>query len=171
MTYISTKTYGHDLGLSCAFRQWRAHDSHCKFLHGYAIGVRIEFEAEKLDTRNWVVDFGGLKTLKGWLEDLLDHKTLVAKDDPHYKWFKIGHESKIIDMVEVDRTGCEAMAEMIYGAVDVWLGDNGYGDRVKVRQVEVKEHGANSAIYKDTPHRVVHDPGTGGPVKFGEDQT
>lgn len=31
--YQSTKTYGHDRGFSCAFRQWRA-DSHCRLIHG-----------------------------------------------------------------------------------------------------------------------------------------
>ena len=31
--FLSTKTYGHDLGLSAAFRQWRA-ESHCRLIHG-----------------------------------------------------------------------------------------------------------------------------------------
>jgi 6-pyruvoyltetrahydropterin/6-carboxytetrahydropterin synthase len=44
MIHRATKTYGDDLGLSVAFRQWRA-DSHCRYLHGYAIGVRLTFEA------------------------------------------------------------------------------------------------------------------------------
>ena len=55
--FKSTKTYGHDLGFSAAFRQWRA-DSHCKYIHGYALAFRFEFEADELDVRNWVVDFG-----------------------------------------------------------------------------------------------------------------
>ena len=33
----STKTYGHEEGLSCCFRQWRATHSHCRLLHGYAL--------------------------------------------------------------------------------------------------------------------------------------
>lgn len=31
MTYVSTKTYGHEVGLSATFRQWRA-SSHCRLL-------------------------------------------------------------------------------------------------------------------------------------------
>lgn len=50
MTYKSTKLYGHEIGLSAAFRQWRA-ESHCRFLHGYALAVRFEFEADELDVR------------------------------------------------------------------------------------------------------------------------
>mgnify|MGYP001588063145 CR=1 FL=1 len=51
MTYKSTKTYGHAIGLSAAFRQWRA-DSHCKYLHGYALAVKFVFEAGELDSRD-----------------------------------------------------------------------------------------------------------------------
>ena len=82
MPYKSTKTFGHELGLSSAFRQWKA-QSHCRFVHGYALAVKFEFEAEELDVRNWVVDFGSLKSLRKMLEDTFDHKLLVAEDDPY----------------------------------------------------------------------------------------
>ena len=39
----STKTYGHEEGLSCCFRQWRATHSHCRLLHGYALSFRLTF--------------------------------------------------------------------------------------------------------------------------------
>lgn len=44
MTYYSTKTFGNDRGLSCAFRQWRA-TSHCNQVHGYSLGFRFIFES------------------------------------------------------------------------------------------------------------------------------
>lgn len=144
--YQSTKTYDHNLGLSCAFRQWRA-DSHCNRLHGYSIAVKFTFEAKELDHRNWVTDFGSLKSLKGWLEDLLDHKTLVAEDDPEIEWFREAERRGIIQMRVVPATGCEKFAEMIYGAAEVWLMDNGYAPRVRLASVEVREHGANSAVF------------------------
>lgn len=147
MPYISTKTYGHEVGLSCAFRQWRA-DSHCRFLHGYALSVRVEFEAEVLDVRNWVVDFGGLKSFKGMLENTFDHKLLVAEDDPLKDDLALLAGLGLADVVIIPATGCERFAEYIFGAAETWLQDNGYGERVTVRQVEVKEHGANSAIYR-----------------------
>lgn len=146
MTYKSTKTYGHELGLSCAFRQWRA-ESHCRFLHGYAVAVKFEFEASELDHRFWVVDFGSLKSLKGWLENTFDHKTLVAEDDPELMRFKRLQDAGVIQLRIVPATGCEKFAEIIYGATEVWLRDNGYAPRVRLASVEVREHGANSAIY------------------------
>lgn len=148
--YVSTKTFGHELGLSCAFRQWRA-DSHCRFLHGYALSVKLVFEAAELDIRNWVVDFGSLKSLRAMLEDTLDHKTLVAYDDPELEWFERANRLGVIEMVKVDATGCEKTAELIYRCVRLWLRDNGYTPRVRIRTVEVCEHGANSAIYQDDP--------------------
>lgn len=48
MTYSSTKTYGHEVGLSCAFRQCRATHFHCRYLHGYAFSIHLEFETEEL---------------------------------------------------------------------------------------------------------------------------
>ena len=78
--YKSTKTFGHEIGLSACFRQWRA-DSHCRFLHGYALAIKFVFAANELDVRNWVVDFGSLKSLKSQLEDTFDHKLLVAEND------------------------------------------------------------------------------------------
>lgn len=148
MTFYSTKTYGHSTGLSCCFRQWRSTHSHCSFLHGYAISVRLEFQADQLDGLNWVVDFGGLKPLRQHLQDLFDHKTLIAKDDPHLDWFQKGQELGLLDLVIVDAVGCERFAEMIARLASAWLSDAGYAPRCRLSMVEVREHGANSAIFR-----------------------
>ena len=142
----STKTYGHNLGLSCAFRQWRA-SSHCHFVHGYAIQVSFEFSAEELDYRNWVVDFGGMKPMKKWLEETFDHKTLVAEDDPEIDWFEMAHRRGMIDMVKVPAVGCEKFAEMIFKKCEEFLRLASYSPRVRLESVEVREHGANSGLY------------------------
>lgn len=158
--YISTKTYGHDIGLSASFRQWRA-ESHCRFIHGYALAIRLEFETDELDVRNWVVDFGSLKGFKQWLCDTFDHKLLVAEDDPQRERLVALGASlddgygcnkldcpPLADIVMVPATGCEAFAKLIYECGEIWLKDNGYAPRVRMHLVEIKEHGANSAIYK-----------------------
>ncbi len=145
MRYVSTKTYGHDIGLSACFRQWRA-DSHCHFLHGYALAFRFEFEATELDARNWVVDFGSLKPLKQQLEAMFDHKTVVADDDPLREWFVDAHNKGAIDLRFVPATGCEKFAEIAFRMAEAWLDGTPYANRVRVRSVECREHGANSAI-------------------------
>ena len=95
--YYSTKTYGTDRGLSCCFRQWHSTHSHCSTLHGYSIGIKLVFESETLDDRNWVMDFGNLKVFKEWSEYMFDHTLLVAGDDPHLDFFKAMAEIKSTD--------------------------------------------------------------------------
>lgn len=144
--YQSTKQFGHDLGISCAFRQWRATHSHCSKIHGYALAFKFTFEADHLDERNWVQDFGGLKELKEVLVDTFDHKLVVADDDPCKELFKALHESKVADVVILPRVGCEYFAEHAYHAAVALLKLH-LQQRIKLISVEVKEHGANSAIY------------------------
>ena len=145
--YKSSKTYAHSVGLSCAFRQWRA-ESHCRFIHGYALKVHLEFSNTKLDHRNWVVDFGSLKSFKALLEDLLDHKVLVAEDDPKMELFREMESQGLIQLRVVPSAGCEAIARIIFDAADVWLIDNGYAtEGVQLDLVRVSEHEGNSAEY------------------------
>lgn len=146
MTYFSTKTYGHEVGLSTAFRQWRA-DSHCKYIHGYALAFTFTFQADELDSRNWVVDFGGLKGLKAILETTFDHKLIVAQDDPELPWFMEAEKRGIAELVVLPAGGCEKFAQYVYEVAEQWLVDAGFAPRCRLVGVEVKEHGANSAIY------------------------
>lgn len=161
MTYRSSKTYGHDIGLSACFRQWRA-QSHCRLLHGYALSVHLEFEADELDERNWVVDFGSLKSFKQVLQDTFDHKLLVAEDDPEKDLLCSLSRMGLAEVIVVPATGCEAFARMIYEVAEIWLKDNGYTPRVRMHRVTVREHGANSATYHRAARPPVsYDPSTG----------
>lgn len=146
--YLSTKTYGHEVGLSCAFRQWRA-NSHCNKLHGYALSFRFIFQAKELDSRNWVIDFGGLKGLKSSLEATFDHKTLVANDDPELAIFKMMHNAGVADLVFADKVGCEAFAQIAFILAKNWLASKGETGRVSLLSCTVAEHDANSAIYTE----------------------
>lgn len=143
--YQSTKTYGHDRGFSCAFRQWRA-DSMCRLIHGYALGFKFVFESTELDIRNWVVDFGSLAPLKTILEQNFDHTTIVAEDDPELEWFQEAGRRGLLRLVVFPAGGCEKFAEFVYEVAEQWLKDAGYSPRVRLVSVEVSEHGANSAI-------------------------
>lgn len=145
MPYQSTKTYGHSIGLSACFRQPKAH-SHCKFLHGYSLGFRFTFQAAELDERNWVVDFGGLKPLKAWLEDTFDHKVVLDKDDPFMYHFETLEQAKLAELTILDGVGVEKFAEHAYNFADKLVREM-TDNRCWVVSVECMEHGANSAIY------------------------
>jgi 6-pyruvoyltetrahydropterin/6-carboxytetrahydropterin synthase len=150
--FYSTKTYGNDRGLSCAFRQWRSTHSHCSLIHGYSIGIRLIFECETLDERNWVMDFGGLKGFKQWAEHMFDHTLLIAEDDPHRAVFE-ALPKDTVDLRIVPAVGCERFAEMAYYKMQEIIDDSinagtALNLTVRVKSVEVFEHGANSAIYE-----------------------
>ena len=108
--YRSTKSYDHNEGLSCCFRQWRAGDSHCRLMHGYALAFRFDFATHELDERHWCLDFGGLKWLRAWLHNWFDHTTLVAADDPHRAEFERLEKLGLIDCRVLPAVGCEAVA-------------------------------------------------------------
>lgn len=147
--FVSTKTYTHAQGLSCAFRQWRA-DSHCRFIHGYALQIRVEFECEDkmLNQNNWVVDFGSLKPFKERLENLFDHKLLVAADDPKRDVLEKLASEGLCSIQIVQATGCESFAYLVASIAHQFLRSTRQTHRVRVRAVEVCEHGGNSARYE-----------------------
>lgn len=161
------KNYSPENGLSATFRQWRA-KSHCRFIHGYALGVEVTFECDEdcVDDNGWVFDFGGLKGFKQWLKDTFDHKTLVAKDDPALDWFKIiagqhvmwkQENGPLVKLVEVERTGCEGFAKMIGqyildnvltdSTTDRTFGRTPLERGVTLASVKVYEHTGNSATW------------------------
>ena len=142
--YISTKTYN-QIG-PVAYRQWRA-DSHCNLLHGYALSFHLEFECDTLDARNWCMDFGGLKPLKGLLEDWFDHTLLVAQDDPMREHLLNLGKLKLAKITEVEKTGCEGIAAFLYEYINtIFLPNYGEKDRVWCSKVEVRETDANMAM-------------------------
>ena len=132
------------VGLPCTYRNWRA-ESHCRFLHGYDLGVEFEFSAEEMDARGWVVDFGGLKDLRGWLEDWFDHKTLAAEDDPLLHSYEDLAKFGAMDLRVLPSIGAEAFANMIFEYTAQWLIDAGFGPRCRLESVIVRENEKNYA--------------------------
>ena len=144
--YISTKTYK-QIG-PVAYRQWRA-DSHCNLIHGYALSFHFEFEADTLDARNWVTDFGGLKPLKSVLEDWFDHTLLVAQDDPMREHLLELGRLKLAKITEVEKTGCEGISDFLYEYINTILLPSfgaSEAERVWCSKVEVRETDANMAM-------------------------
>lgn len=147
MRYLSTKTYGHNIGLSAVFRQPNADHSHCHLLHGYSLGFKFVFACDKLDNKNWVVDFGGLKELKAWLEDMFDHKLCLDNNDPHVATFKHLESLDLAEIRYFDGVGAEKFAQHAFEFADKLIRDK-TNDRCWVEEVECSEHGANSAIVR-----------------------
>ena len=150
--FQSTKLFD---GFSCVFRQWKAENTHCSFMHGYGVSFRVWFEGG-LDDRNWVWDFGGMKRAqtkidgmspKAWMDYMFDHTILVAKDDPMLSLINELEHNKIAQVRVVEATGAEKFAEFIFGKLNKFVQTETDG-RVRVAKVEFMEHGKNTAIYE-----------------------
>ena len=150
--FQSTKLFD---GFSCVFRQWRAEDTHCRFLHGYSVSFRIWFEGE-LDERNWVWDFGGMKRAtnkidglnpKAWMDYMFDHTTIIAKDDPYLFTFQELHDCGVIQLRIIPAVGAEQFANYLWVKLNNFVQEETDG-RVRVVQVEFREHDKNTAFYK-----------------------
>ncbi len=146
MAYYSTKRYGHNIGLSACFRQPHANHSHCRFLHGYSLAFKFTFGCKELDERNWVVDFGGLKPLKKWLEETFDHKVVLDRQDPMLYKFAELENAGLAELTILDGVGVEKFAEHAWNKAQLIVDEMTDG-RCWVTEVECAEHGANSALY------------------------
>jgi 6-pyruvoyltetrahydropterin/6-carboxytetrahydropterin synthase len=144
--YYSTKTYDHNLGLSAVFRQPKADHSHCHLLHGYSLKFKFKFASTKLDDKNWVVDFGGLKELKAWLQDNFDHKVIVDSNDPEIDTLYKLEQKGLAEIRVFDGVGAEMFAYHAWKFADNLIRDMSM-NRCWCIEVECAEHGANSAIY------------------------
>ncbi len=149
--FTSTKVFD---GFSTVFRQWKAETTHCRFVHGYGVSFKVWFKGE-LDERNWVWDFGGMKRAKGkidgmspkaWMDYMFDHTMIIAEDDPWLDAFKQMETAEVAQIRVIPATGAEKFAEYIYNKLNPFIQEETDG-RVRVTQVEFREHGKNSAIY------------------------
>ena len=143
-------------GFSTVFRQWKAKDTHCRFVHGYGISFKVYFEGE-LDDRNWVWDFGGMKRAKtqidgmspkAWMDHMFDHTMIIAEDDPELQAFKQMDAAGVAQVRIIPATGAEKFAEYIYTKLNVFVKKETEG-RVKVTKVKFAEHGKNAAYYSE----------------------
>jgi 6-pyruvoyltetrahydropterin/6-carboxytetrahydropterin synthase len=59
------------------------YDGKCRYLHGHNGRAVITLASPRLDELGMVMDFTRLKNVVGgWIDEALDHKMLLHKDDP-----------------------------------------------------------------------------------------
>ena len=151
--YQSSKVFD---GFSTVFRQWKAKETHCRFVHGYGISFKVYFEGE-LDEKNWVWDFGGMKRAKTlidgkqpkeWMDYMFDHTVIIAEDDPGMGGWKTMNDLGVIQLRVIPATGAEKFAEYIYSNINNFVHEETEG-RVRVTKVKFMEHGKNAAYYSE----------------------
>ncbi|MBY0414204.1 MAG: 6-carboxytetrahydropterin synthase [Bdellovibrionales bacterium] len=141
--YISTKKF---TGYPCTHRQWRD-TGHCRFVHGYSREFMFWFKASSLDDKGWVMDFGGFKEFKVFLEDYFDHTFLANADDPELPLFQEMDKKGIVKLRVLPSVGMEGTSKFLFEKMNEYLDKKTQG-RVYCFRVETKENEKNSGIYE-----------------------
>lgn len=143
MTFRSSKAFK---GYSCAHRRW-AHKGHCALVHGYCRSFTVWFECEEREAyTGFVMDFGGLREVKAWLEEVFDHKLLLDSTDPLLESFRSLERKGACSLTILDDVGMEGTAKYVYEHIDAWVKQK-TNQRVWVYSVECRENENNSAIF------------------------
>jgi len=76
----------------------------CRHLHGHEATVDVTLRSNELDKSGMVTDFKHLNWLKQWLDDYVDHKFIMDKNDPLYTtMFKLNRDD--VSLVPVNVKG------------------------------------------------------------------
>ncbi len=84
----------------------------CRHLHGHNGKAVITLGAEQLDSLGMVVDFSDIKQTAGaWIDEHLDHRMLLHRDDPALPHLRLLGEP--VTVLEVNPTA-ENIAKLIF---------------------------------------------------------
>jgi 6-pyruvoyltetrahydropterin/6-carboxytetrahydropterin synthase len=88
------------------------YEGKCRYLHGHNGRAVITIEGEKLDHRGMVLDFSDIKkVVAAWIDENLDHRMLLHRDDPAVPMLKEMNEPMFL--LDVNPTA-ENIAKLIY---------------------------------------------------------
>jgi 6-pyruvoyltetrahydropterin/6-carboxytetrahydropterin synthase len=110
----------------------------CENLHGHNGKIEIEISTYNLNNEEMVMDFTEIKEKAGrWLNENLDHKTILSRKDPLVKALKKNHQKLFL----TDRNPtAEILCQIIYENLNK-LG-------IKAETIKFWETDSSVAIYK-----------------------
>ena len=110
----------------------------CRHLHGHNGRAIISLAAPSLDQLGMVCDFAHIKrVVGGWIDEHLDHKMLLHKNDPALPFLK--QQGEPVFVMEVNPTA-ENIARLIY--------DHASAQGFPVVQVQLWETDDSHATYR-----------------------
>lgn len=128
MKYVVTKEFRFE----AAHRLLRNYTGKCTNNHGHSWRVTLHLEGETLDEKDMLIDFQELKLLKTWIDDKLDHSTLLWEQDPMQQYLK--ESGQRLFLTKKNPTS-EHIAEVIITEA-IRLFEN---SRIRVKCLEVNE--------------------------------
>ena len=114
------------------------YEGKCRHLHGHNGRVEVHIETDKLDARGMVQDFSDIKeAIKNWINDTLDHRMLLHKDDPLVPVLK--QRGELFHVMDENPTA-ENIAKLIF--------DHARSKGLPVVEVQLWETSTSSASYR-----------------------
>jgi 6-pyruvoyltetrahydropterin/6-carboxytetrahydropterin synthase len=120
------------------------YDGKCRHLHGHNGRAVITLEAPRLDDLGMVVDFSQIKrVVSTWINEALDHKMILHKDDPLLGYLR--QQGEPVFVIDANPTA-ENIARVIY--------EHTAAEGFPVVEVRLWETDDSCATYRrDEPHR------------------
>ncbi len=110
----------------------------CAHLHGHNGRVEIEITSPTLDDQSMVADFSRIgRIVKEWIDQNLDHRMLLHRDDPLVSVLKANDEP--VYLMASDPTA-EAIARLVY--------DYAVSQGLKISQIRLWETDTSVAAYR-----------------------
>ena len=140
-----SKTY-RDIPLS---HRQPLHGGRCSRLHGHSWAITLTFEGSSLDDNGFVIDFGELHFIEDWIDEHLDHGTVLCQDDPRKKDLEALNEEGLLKVTWVESASCEGIAKFLFNTFNPLVSERTSG-RVKLQAIHLEEDSKNSATYQPT---------------------
>ncbi|MGC8802192.1 MAG: 6-carboxytetrahydropterin synthase QueD [Bacteroidales bacterium] len=137
MKYSVSKT----LTFEAAHRLLKDYSGKCTNNHGHSWVVEIAVEADQLDEKGMVLDFNELKRLKQWIDETLDHTTILWEQDPMCEYIRQSGQRLFVTQ---QNPTSEVIARIIFEKAQEMFGD----ERVTISSVTVHETCTSKAVYK-----------------------
>lgn len=119
-----------------AHRLTYGYPGNCQHLHGHSYVATVKLglrSGEKLDKFGFVKDYHDFKVLKTWIDDNLDHATMVCKDDTALVDFLTAQKNRMF--VTNINPSAEHICELIFLKANEFLADA----RACILEVKVNE--------------------------------
>jgi 6-pyruvoyltetrahydropterin/6-carboxytetrahydropterin synthase len=128
MTYTVTK----DFTFEAAHRLLKNYSGKCTNNHGHSWVIKLHIEADKLDEQDMVIDFMAMKELKKWIDENIDHTSILWEEDPMCEYIR--NSGQRIFTTKGNPTSEQIGVIIFQQAVKMFE-----NERVKVKCVEVNE--------------------------------
>ncbi len=124
-----------------------AHPGHCAHLHGHNWAITLTFACRETDSLGFVVDFGGLRFVRDWIDQHLDHACVLSENDPFLAEAREMETRGLFKLHVAPNCSCEGLARHFHAVFDAMIRRHTEG-RAWIASIEVAEDSRNSVRFE-----------------------